>query len=275
MISVALFFLDERLVLEALAFLNLLVDSEEGCFLEDAGFANALIDFVSQISSYGSVLASTQVEGDIVEILFEVAAKLKHQPENLSAWFGPSRDQEAEDTQPALSPTIFLPSVRSEFPLFYLLIDYVHHDGRVGDFARTGLLCIVGSANHSEELEKWIVESDLAALMASGLGALYSRLSRWFSFSKGRSKAHTNSNRKLALSFPEDSVPIVVAFSEVSRLHNVGNTEETGSAVFQSLLGTFISYLLFWQDILEQCPSNDIKQTLLDHFHLLFLRQLL
>ena len=182
MISVALSFLDERLVLEGLAFLNLLVDNEEGCFLEDAGFANTLIGFVSQISSYGSVLASAQVEGDIVEILFEVAAKLKLQPEILSAWFRPNRDQEVEDTPSALSGAAFSPSARSEFPLFYLLIDYVHHDGRVGDFARTGLLCLVGSANHTEELEKWIVESDLATLIASGLGALYSRLSRWFSF---------------------------------------------------------------------------------------------
>jgi hypothetical protein len=67
---------------------------------------------------------------------------------------------------------------KEDFPLFYLLIDYVHHEGRVGDFSRTGLLYIVESASTSEELERWIVESDLATLMASGLGALYSQLSR-------------------------------------------------------------------------------------------------
>lgn len=31
----------------------------------------------------------------------------------------------------------------------------------------------------AQDLEQWIVESDLATLMASGLGALYSQLSRY------------------------------------------------------------------------------------------------
>lgn len=56
----------------------------------------------------------------------------------------------------------------------------MHHEGRVGDFARTGLLYIIEAAYTSGDLEKWIVESDLATLMASGLGALYSQLSRLF-----------------------------------------------------------------------------------------------
>jgi Retinoic acid induced 16-like protein len=77
-----------------------------------------------------------------------------------------------------LDPTDVL--IKEEFPLFYLLIDYVHHEGKVGDFARTGLLYIIEAASSSADLEKWIVESDLATLMASGLGALYSQLSRLF-----------------------------------------------------------------------------------------------
>ncbi len=55
----------------------------------------------------------------------------------------------------------------------------MHHEGRVGDFARTGLLYIIEAASSSIDLEQWIVESDLATLMASGLGALYSQLSRY------------------------------------------------------------------------------------------------
>lgn len=48
----------------------------------------------------------------------------------------------------------------------------------MGDFARTGLLYIIEAASSTGELERWIAESDLATLMASGLGALYSQLSR-------------------------------------------------------------------------------------------------
>jgi len=68
---------------------------------------------------------------------------------------------------------------QDDFPLFDLLIDFVHNEAPVGEFARTGLLCIIEAASSSRELEKWIVESDLATLMSSGLGALYSQLSRW------------------------------------------------------------------------------------------------
>jgi hypothetical protein len=38
---------------------------------------------------------------------------------------------------------------------------------------------------------------------------------------------------------------------------------------------TFLSYLAFWQDVLDHCRSPEVKQTLLDHFQILFLQQLL
>jgi len=40
-------------------------------------------------------------------------------------------------------------------------------------------------------------------------------------------------------------------------------------------MATFLSYLAFWQDILDHCRSAEVKQTLLDHFQVLFLQQLL
>jgi Retinoic acid induced 16-like protein len=38
---------------------------------------------------------------------------------------------------------------------------------------------------------------------------------------------------------------------------------------------TFLSHLKFWQDVLEHCKSQDVNETLLDHFQVLFLEQLL
>lgn len=38
---------------------------------------------------------------------------------------------------------------------------------------------------------------------------------------------------------------------------------------------TFLSALVFWQDVLQHCKSSDIRRTLLDHFQILFLQQLL
>lgn len=147
--------------------------------MEDECFADALIKCVQRISSSASSLTGAQTELDLAEILFGVAAKVRLQPGILPVWFRPRAEASSVSKMPFDS---FAPSVsnRRDFPLFYLLIEYVHYDGRVGDFARTGLLYLLGSSAHAEELEKWIVESELPAMMASGLGALYSRLSRYF-----------------------------------------------------------------------------------------------
>lgn len=82
-------------------------------------------------------------------------------------------------------------------------------------------------------------------------------------------------NRKIVLSFAKDSVPAVVAFSEVSHSPPAYDAVETSSPEFQAHLATFLSYFVFWQDVLEHCTSEDVKQGLLDHFQILFLQQLL
>lgn len=222
-------------------------------FLEEKGFADALVGFISKISTTGPLTVSVDTEARIVEVLFGIAAQLRLQPKLLPIWFRPNLQEAAQNGT--------IPTARADkdaFPLFYLTLDYVHHEGRPGDFARTGLLYLIESATHSEALEKWIVESDLATLMASGLGALYSQLSR-----------------KLVLSFAKDSVPAIVSFSEAPRPHTPPDAEKTASPDFQAHLATFLSYLVFWQDVLEHCSSEDVKQSLLDHFQFLFLQQLL
>lgn len=265
---------NEGVIHEALDFFNTLVDSEEGEFLEDYNFANALTDFVDKISSSRSALATVQTEGDIVEMLFGIATKIRLQPAILPVWFRPSVQHTGEILENPPDGIIPSKAGKTEFPLFYFLLDYAYHDGRVGDFARTGILCIIESAIHTEELEKWIVESDLATLMASGLGALYSQLSRYMQILILSTTA-TKAIRKLVLSFSKDLVPAVVAFSEITRPQPIDDAVETSSAKFQTHLGIFLSFLMFWQDALEHCTSKDVKQTLLDHFQLLFLQQLL
>lgn len=121
---------------------------------------------------------SDEIGGRLVELLFGIANNIRLQPVILPAWFVPRatlipRDGESQ----ASSGTEFAGATRKdEFPLFYLLVDYVHSEGRAGDFARTGLLYLIETASRSKNLEKWLIESDLATLMATGLGALYSQL---------------------------------------------------------------------------------------------------
>lgn len=142
--------------------------------------------------------------------------------------------------------------------MFYLLVDYIHHEGKVGDFARTGLLYIIEAASNSVELEQWIVESDLSTLMATGLGALYSQLSG-----------------KLVIDYPPQDLPPILALSDyqppVPTLEIVPSTDPG----FQAHLETFLSHLVFWQDVLNHCKSIEVKSTLLEHFQIIFLQQLL
>lgn len=149
-------------------------------------FARALVDLVRRADKQ-----TEEVEGRLVELLFGVANNIRLQPTILHAWFIPGKD--IQDTAggagangggggeggPSTSGKEFAGATRKDdFPLFYLLVEYVHHEGRAGDFARTGLLYLIETASRSKDLERWLIESDLATLMATGLGALYSQLGR-------------------------------------------------------------------------------------------------
>lgn len=161
---------------EAIGLLNLLAESEEGDFLQNPIYADAVTGLAKRLLLSGGLYAD--VEASLFELLFSVAAKLRQQPSCLVNWFCPYVDKSGSDTAESSNSTP--PRSReAEFQLFYLLLDNVLRDRKVGEFARTGLLYVIETAIRSENLEKWIVESDFAALLASGLGALYSQMSRY------------------------------------------------------------------------------------------------
>lgn len=166
--NVALMYHHEGSTREAVLMFNFFLDNEEEEIVGDASFAKTMMLFMSKATGVGM-----QAEGDIVELLFAIATKIRLKPATLPVWFVPKRNNSthANAMDPGKAPY-------DDFPLFYLLLHFVHHEGSVGDFARTGLLYLVEAASHSEVLEGWLIESDLATLMASGLGALYSQLSR-------------------------------------------------------------------------------------------------
>lgn len=133
--------------------------------------------FVDRTSGSGNLFVGEDTECEIVELLFGIAAKIRLQPEILPVWFS-NREQSRRRSVGSKERDFVGVTSKEDFPLCYQLIDHVHHEGRMGDFARTGLLYIFESASKSKELERWIVGSDMPTLMASGLGALYSQLSR-------------------------------------------------------------------------------------------------
>ncbi|KAF8466635.1 Retinoic acid induced 16-like protein-domain-containing protein [Kalaharituber pfeilii] len=243
-------------VKEVITTFSTLVDTEDENFLGQESFAHSLMDFLRRTSER----LSPNFSNEFVELLFNISAKIRQAPSILPIWFNYMSPAERGEDYETLGPQQRFAGVtnKDEFPLFYLLIEFVYSEGRVGDFARTGLLYIIEAAKPGSDLEKWMVESDLATLMASGLGALYSQLSR-----------------KLVMTYPEKEQPTILTLSDYSASELTYEAEASTSPEFQTHLETFLSYLIFWQDVLNHCKSVEMKQTLLDHFRILFLQQLL
>jgi Retinoic acid induced 16-like protein/Family of unknown function (DUF5917) len=228
---------------------HLLINSEAEGLLDNKLFSRSLLDLV-RYTVIGPVrLVDDKVESDLIELLFEIATKIRLDPDILSAWFHPDRER-------SQARALQGETRRNQFPLFYVLVQYVHHDGPVGDFARTALLYLTETASKSKSLETWMIESDLAPQMASGLGALYSQLSRHFP----------------PLEAAEKSLPIL-AFSDCSSIE--GSPPKETRESFQQNMKEFLAYLAFWQDTITHCKSPEVADTLLDHFQVLFVQQLL
>ncbi|KAH6641347.1 Retinoic acid induced 16-like protein-domain-containing protein [Chaetomium tenue] len=249
---------NEWIIKEAVLFFASLIESEEEAFVENETFAASLTNLLVRITGANSIRLGADTEARVVELAFNITTKIRLDPEILTAWFrsqqhGPSDTRQLDHREKFAGKT-----QKQDFPLFYLLMDYIHHEGKIGDFARTGLLYIIEAASSSVPLEQWIVESDLSTLMATGLGALYSQLSR-----------------KLVIDHLPNELPPILAFSDYQ--HPKSNYEVVSSCSFQfqSHLDTFLSHLLFWQDVLNHCRSVEVKSTLLEHFQVIFLQQLL
>lgn len=247
--KLALTYQDQDLICSAAVFFNTLIDAEVDGIVDNRVFSRALVDLVRR-----TAVDVEDVEGRLVELLFGVANNIRLQPKILPAWFMPKQSQSPDQaSEPKTEEDQFAGATRrDDFPLFYLLVDNVHREGRAGDFARTGLLYLIETGKRSRDLEKWLIESDLATLMATGLGALYSQLSR-----------------NVSSTFSEGTVPTIIALSDE------GRTQTAVQLQSGSDMDAFLSYLLFWQDTIDHCRSTEVNDNLLDHFQVLFLQQLL
>ncbi|RDW59811.1 hypothetical protein BP6252_12898 [Coleophoma cylindrospora] len=248
---------NEYIIREAVALFSTLIESEEESFVQNDAFAKSLMNLLVRITGANSIRLGRETEVEVVELSFNITTKIRLDPDVLPAWFtAQHRDDNGEGRN--AHDKFTGKTHKEDFPLFYLLIDYIHEEGRIGDFARTGLLYVIEAASNSVDLEQWIVESDLATMMATGLGALYGQLSR-----------------KLVIDHPRDELPPVLAFSDYEHPHSTSEIVSSTSPDFQVHMETFLSHLMFWQDVLNHCKSIEVKATLLEHFQVIFLQQLL
>ena len=157
-------------------------------------------------------------------------------------------------------------------------MENVPAEGRVGDFAKTGLLYFIELANPGDELEEWILSSDLATMMAAGYATLTTRETVLLTASLGAS--YSQLPRKIIIvPPPEGTAPTLLSADETSSpllpISNIDEYERTDSPAFLDALDNFLRYLGFWKDVLDHSPSSRIRASLLDTFKALFLRQLL
>lgn len=250
---------NEWIIKEAVLFFATLIESEEEAFVENPTFSASLTNLLVRITGVNSVRLGLDTESRVVELAFNITTKIRLDPKILPAWFKTEHTEQHKRNMSMDYRDRFAGRMqRADFPLFYILMDYIHHEGKVGDFARTGLLYIIEAASSSVDLEQWIVESDLSTLMATGLGALYSQLSR-----------------KLVIDYLPHDLPPILALSDYEHPSTNYEIISSCSPEFQSHLETFLSHLLFWQDVLNHCRSVEVKSTLLEHFQIIFLQQLL
>ncbi|KAH9832695.1 Retinoic acid induced 16-like protein [Teratosphaeria destructans] len=255
---------DEGVIRSAITIFDVLTESDEGDFVSSEPFAKSLTRLVTRVADVGGLLLGVESEVAIFQLLFNISAKLRQQPDVLPIWFHSSiRGADIEDIFTKDSTNFTGATRKDDFILCYLLLDRLHHEGKIGDFARTGLLYILAATRGDEgsigrQLADWIVLSDLPALVATGLGALYSQLSR-----------------ELSILHPDATLPAVLAMSDYSTNNPRPNAESAFSDRHQAHMSTFLAYLTFWQDVLDHCSNSDVRQSLLDHFQILFVQQLL
>ncbi|KAI1215186.1 Retinoic acid induced 16-like protein-domain-containing protein [Annulohypoxylon truncatum] len=250
---------NEWIIKEAVLFYATLIESEEEAFVESEAFSASLTNLLVRITGANSIRLGPDTEVKVVELAFNITTKIRLEPHILSTWFKSHPESHGGEEKTKDQREKFAGRTqKQDFPLFYLLMDYIHHEGKIGDFARTGLLYIIEAASSSVALEQWIVESDLSTLMATGLGALYSQLSR-----------------KLVIDHPPENLPPILALSDYQHPTSTFEIVSSCSPDFQLHLETFLSHMLFWQDVLNHCRSVEVKSTLLEHFQVIFLQQLL
>ncbi|KAI1445128.1 Retinoic acid induced 16-like protein-domain-containing protein [Annulohypoxylon stygium] len=250
---------NEWIIKEAVLFYATLIESEEEAFVESEAFSGSLTNLLVRITGANSIRLGPDTEVKVVELAFNITTKIRLEPHILSTWFKSHPESHGNEDKTKDQREKFAGRTqKQDFPLFYLLMDYIHHEGKIGDFARTGLLYIIEAASSSVALEQWIVESDLSTLMATGLGALYSQLSR-----------------KLVIDHPPENLPPILALSDYQHPTSTFEIVSSCSPDFQLHLETFLSHMLFWQDVLNHCRSVEVKSTLLEHFQVIFLQQLL
>lgn len=216
-------------------------------------------------------------------------------------------ESEADDAEPRpSSPTPSQTTITSapasstqrkteyEFLLFNYLLRFAHREGRIGDFARAGLLFLMDVAMSAGEptahklvddairsdaettlanssdpvsdaalaLAEYVLDGDFSDVLGAGLGAVYSLLP---------SKLDTRPEFNVSEQMVDNGVILGVGIYdsterqriELEREHNYAlGLESTSSLEFRARLDHFLKLLEFLQDVLRRNTASDTHSSL-------------
>ncbi|KAJ1967799.1 hypothetical protein IWQ62_001631 [Dispira parvispora] len=194
-----------------------------------------------------------------------------------------------------------------EFLLFTYLLQFIHKEGKVGDYARTGLLFLVELSHDSDLCQFILRSSDLSTILSASMGALYSQLPRRLMVAYDENLlAPTKTEDSHGSSYPNvPAVATTAGMFAAASADITGNTqaspdfttlagraslgehddttldtsmdamESTTSPEFHQVMVSFLKLVEFYQDVLDRCPNPTLHRSLLYHFQTHFLETVL
>ncbi|ORY84972.1 Retinoic acid induced 16-like protein-domain-containing protein [Protomyces lactucae-debilis] len=157
-------------------FLTSLVESQDDDFLTHEVVCKAHLRLLRFLGHLRIPADSEEARESMMELLFAICQKIRHFRPLLAMFFDADAWRARNDRPNAES------CQEDEFLIFHLLASQMHRTGRAGDFARAGLLMIVESANDSDEVQRWIAESDFPTVQIDGrdgIGKFLDSLRYW------------------------------------------------------------------------------------------------
>lgn len=264
------------LVLATCDFIEVLVDIEAS-HKSRTEFRILYLGITSFLKGMSRRKLDSDTTARLSRTLLMLASKFKSEPGLLPRWFELLQDSERQPSPETLRDGSSPPSSAGQkvtmMPLLHLLLEFSVHENPVGEYARMGIVYMVESLRAQDtSLVRWFVESSgLAATLASGLGAMYSQVSRPSTLGGRHLKGIFRYEDPPILSLAEDSD----GDTQTSELKGAETIEARMTAQFRRSLDEFESYLMFWKDLTENCRAPLLKRNLLDHYDVYFVQQLL
>ncbi|KAJ1928278.1 hypothetical protein IWQ60_002187 [Tieghemiomyces parasiticus] len=258
---------------------------------------------------------SNKYQEDLVDLTYLLCAKIHEYPEILHiffldrSWLSPAAGSGSVTPSTASSPSrpadspVAVTGKEYEFLLFTYLLQFVHMEGKAGDYARTGLGFLIELTGDKDLSDYILRSSGLSTILSASMGALYSQLPRRLLVMFEEDLPATGG--AAAVRVPAVATTAGLTAAAAGDIHSdvgptgtapdtstlVGRTslseedelreeptdamESSTSPEFHQVMTSFIKLAEFYQDVLYRCPNITLHRSLVRNFRTHFLETVL